>query len=150
MSPLTCIIYLSTSSTNNNSLRDSPISNSMTTSPGTSVPTLFGFSHPISELCGISSYAHKPTYCLYHCFLGTSTATLFGTALNRLKPLHCLRTALTSLPCSLLSATSLSARMHPTNRTLRTTRPVTGRVVRASCSVLEQLKPSTHAHLHAR
>ena len=28
-------------------------------------------------------------------------------------------------------------RMHPTNRTLRTTRPVTGRVTRASCSVLE-------------
>ena len=65
----------------------------MTTSPGTSVPTLFGFSHPISGSCGISGYAHEPMCCPYHCFLGTSTATLFGTALNRPKPAHCQRTA---------------------------------------------------------
>ena len=80
---------------------------SMTASPGTSAPTLFGFTHPISGLCGISSHAHELMCCLHHCFLGTSTATLFGAALNRLKHLQCLSTALTSLPCRLLSATSL-------------------------------------------
>ena len=128
----------------------SPISNSMTISSGTSVPTLFGFSHPISGLMRnlwLRPQAHALPALL---FLGTSTAALFGTALNHTEPACCLRTAfrlrrqlfgtalnqLCVLPAHCLDTHFLArslqlplsfcanARAHTTNRALRTARPV--------------------------
>ena len=89
----------------------------MATSPGTSVPTLFGFSHPVSGSCGISGYAHVHVSPRVACVIAfrTSTAALFGTALNQpcILPVLHLRTALTRTSSfAPFSYLSLSMRMH--------------------------------------
>ena len=120
----------------------------MATSPGTSVPTLFGFAHPISGLCGISGrlrpYVSLCVACIIAFWelrrrlsseppqtslnlhvacilLSDFDASSFGTALNQpcTLPAHCFDTHFLARSFQLPLSFYTNARAHTATRALR-------------------------------